>query len=455
MTASSEDQAVFEQVAPHSLRVSGGRPLTGEVEVHGSKKSLPKIIIASLLTDEPCRVDGVAWIDDVAVASGLAQALGRNVSRSGARQLVVAGMYAPSPTLKEDLSAIAGRSRVPILGAGPQLARCGEAWIPPLGGDRIGTRSIEAHLELLRSLGADVSSCDGWLHITARGLRAARIDLPFPMVGVTEQALLAASLASGETRLSNAAVDPEVAELAAVLREMGASIEIDVGKRAIAIRGVEKLGGFDHLTKPDRIEAGSWASAALATGGEIVVRGASAEGMESFLDHYRLTGGEVAPMSDGIRFTGATGRAGTIRIDTGAYPAFESDWQSPMLVALTQVAAGSVVHETVFEERFSAVASLREMGADVHLQADCGWAREDRCRIGVTNSPHVAVVNGPSPLRGVRAHMPDLRSGFALTLAALAARGESVLIGAEVLHRGYECLTQRLQSLGGVVDVTD
>jgi UDP-N-acetylglucosamine 1-carboxyvinyltransferase len=379
-------------------------------------------------------------------------AVGRVVTRTGSRSLSIEGGCSMPTAPVEAFGVVGGISRVPILTAGAQLARLGEAWIPPLGGDRIGMRGITWHLSLLRRLGARVEARDGWIHATAAGLRGATLELPFPMVGVTENALLSGALAKGRTELRNAAVDPEIEELGAVLRTMGARVEIDRARRVVAIDGADALAGFDHLIGRDRIEAGSWASLALAVGGDITVRGVTTSDMSTFLPAYRAVGGEAIGSADAVRFVGTTVHDSQLRIESGPYPLYETDWHPPMMAALTQVGGESSIHETLFESRFTSVPALRAMGADIDLLSGCGGSR-DSCRLGAEGASHLAVVRGPTRLRGARARTPDLRGGFALLIAALASGEDSTLTGTELLRRGYEDLPSRLQALGGAVSV--
>jgi UDP-N-acetylglucosamine 1-carboxyvinyltransferase len=438
--------------AAQTLTVSGGSALCGEVEVFGSKKSLPKIMVASLLTDEQCHLDGVSWIEDVAVASAMLAAVGRSVERTASRSLLIKGRCLVPASPLEAFMSVRKMSRVPILTAGPQLARFGEAWIPPLGGDRIGVRGTERHISLLRRFGAEVEVREGWIHATADRLRGSKLELPFPMVGVTEHVLLSAALAEGRTELRNAAIDPEIEELGAVLTEMGARVEVDAARRAIAIDGAETLAGFRHVLGRDRIEAGSWASLALAVGGDILVRGVTTSDMSTFLPSFCAAGGEAIASGNAIRFTGATGNSSRLRIESGPYPLYETDWHPPMMAALTQVAGEFSIHETLFESRFTSVSDLRAMGADIDLLSTCAWDRSP-CRLGCEGASHLAVVRGPSRLAPLRSRIPDLRGGFALLIAALASTGDSTLDGAELLGRGYEDLPTRLKALGGTIDV--
>src|SRR5690606_16208160 len=248
----------------------------------------------------------------------------------------------------------AGSSRIPILFCGPLLHRLGHAFIPDLGGCRIGDRPIDFHLAALRQFGAQVEKTPQGLDITApNGLHGTKFELPYPSVGATEQVLLTAVLAEGVTELRNAAVEPEIIDLICVLQKMGAVIMVHTD-RVIEIEGVSSLGGYQHRPIPDRIEAASWAAAALATGGDVWVRGARQPDMMTFLNVFRAVGGgfEIDDGPDGgIRFWHPGGELHAVAIETDVHPGFMTDWQQPMVVALTQAHGLSIVHETVYERR--------------------------------------------------------------------------------------------------------
>ena len=275
-----------------ALIVDGGSPLVGDVEVRGAKNLVSKAMVAAVLADEPCRLRGVPEISDVQVVSGLLELHGvliDSTDRDG--ELVL------DPTNVEqahiaDIDTHAGSSRVPVLLCGPLLHRLGEAFIPDLGGCRIGDRPINYHLDVLRAFGAVVDKREQGIRITApQRLRGAKLELEYPSVGTTEQVLLTAVRARGLTTLRNAAIEPEITDLIAILQKMGALISVQTD-RVITVEGVDRLGGFDHLAIPDRIEAGSWACAALATKGDIYVRGAQQLAMMPFLNVYRKIGGD-------------------------------------------------------------------------------------------------------------------------------------------------------------------
>ncbi len=263
-----------------------------------------------------------------------------------------------------DIDAHAGSSRIPILFCGPLLHRLGEAFIPDLGGCRIGDRPIDYHLEVLRKFGAIVDKLPSGIRMTApNGLHGAKVELPYPSVGATEQVLLTAVRAEGITELKGAAIEPEIMDLINILQKMGAIITVDTD-RVIRIEGVDRLVGFAHTALFDRNEAASWAAAALATSGDIFVGGARQPEMLTFLNVFRKVGGAFEIHDDGIRFYHPGGELKPVVIETDVHPGFMTDWQQPLVVALTKANGVSIVHETVYEQRFGFVDALVEMGAD-------------------------------------------------------------------------------------------
>src|SRR5690606_29223396 len=335
----------------------------------------------------------------------------------------------------------AGSSRIPILFCGPLLHRLGEAFIPDLGGCRIGDRPIDFHLDILRSFGAVVDKGVQGIQISApRGLVGTLIELPYPSVGATEQTLLTAVRARGLTELRGAATEPEIMDLVAVLQKMGAIISVDTD-RTIRVEGVDRLDGFRHTALADRIEAGSWACAALATRGDVFVRGASQLDMMTFLNKYRKVGGEFDVRDEGIRFWHAGGDLDPIVLETVVHPGFMTDWQQPLVVALTQATGLSIVHETVYENRFGFTEALVGMGATIQVYRECLGGRP--CRFGQRNFRHSAVISGPTPLSAAEIEVPDLRGGFSHLIAALAAKGQSTVRGIDLIDRGYEHFTDK------------
>jgi len=432
------------------LYVNGGRPLKGTITVRGAKNFVSKAMVAALLGETPSVLKNVPDIKDVHVVSGLLGLHGVKVDYD-----VEAGVINMDPSKVEsagvtEIDAHAGQSRIPILLCGPLLHRLGEAFIPDLGGCAIGDRPIDYHLEILRQMGATVEKTEHGIHLKApRRLQGTKVALPYPSVGATEQLLLAAVMAEGITELSNAAVEPEILDLIAVLQKMGAIINVDAD-RVIRIEGVDKLEGYVHCALADRIEAASWASAALATKGDITVMGATQAEMMTFLNVYRKVGGKFEVLHDGIRFWHPGGDLHGIFMETDVHPGFMTDWQQPLVVALTQANGLSIVHETVYENRFGFTDALIKMGAHIQIYRECLGGRA--CRFGQRNYRHSAVISGPTPLSPADITVPDLRGGFSHLIAALAADGRSTVRGIKLIDRGYEKFREKLAALDADVE---
>ncbi|MBO1750756.1 UDP-N-acetylglucosamine 1-carboxyvinyltransferase [Actinotalea sp. BY-33] len=428
------------------LYVNGGAPLHGEITVRGAKNFVSKAMVAALLGETPSELRNVPVIRDVGVVTGLLELHGVTVDAD-----VAGGVLRLDPSNVEsahvaDIDAHAGSSRIPILFCGPLLHRLGEAFIPDLGGCRIGDRPINYHLDILRQFGAEVDKREQGIHIRApRGLHGTKITLPYPSVGATEQLLLTAVRAEGITELSNAAIEPEILDLINVLQKMGAIISVDTD-RVIRIEGVPRLTGYRHTALSDRIEAASWASAALATAGDIKVKGATQPEMTAFLNTFRKVGGEFDVEEDGIRFFHPGGDLSSIVLETDVHPGFMTDWQQPLVVALTQAKGLSIVHETVYENRFGFTDALRGMGATIQVYRECLGGHP--CRFGQRNFYHSAVISGPTPLAAAEIEVPDLRGGFSHLIAALAAKGTSQVRGIGLIDRGYEHFMDKLEALG-------
>lgn len=430
-------------ILPPTLVVRGGKPLRGEVAVRGAKNAVPKNLLAALLTRERSVLRNVPAIEDVEIVSELIRAMGGAVTQEAEGAFVVepGDLHAPDPTA---LKSVACRSRIPILFAGPLLIRFHEAFIPELGGCAIGARPVDLHIAALRRLGAEVSETAEGIHLKAEKLVGSKVKLGYPSVGATEQVLFASVLAEGVTELSNAAIEPEIIDLIALLQKMGAIISVDTD-RVITIRGVPELHGFRHTALTDRIEVASWACAAAVTAGDIFVRNARQLDLMTFLNTFRQVGGVFEVRSDGIRFSRGP-RLTPIAIETDVHPGFMTDWQQPFTILLTQAEGVSIVHETVYENRFGYVAALHAMGAKVQLYRECLGARH--CRFGQRNHLHSAAVIGRAPLRGAAIRIPDLRAGFSYVIAALAAEGTSTIQNMQVVRRGYEHLIEKLTALG-------
>ncbi len=431
------------------LTVHGGTPLHGEVNVRGAKNLVSKAMVAALLGEERSRLRNVPQISDVAIVSGLLELHGVSVRSDGAGELVLDPRNVEQAHVA-DIDAHAGSSRIPILLCGPLLHRLGEAFIPDLGGCRIGERPINFHLDVLRAFGAVVDKRPEGLRLTApRRLQGTKLELPYPSVGTTEQVLLTAVRAEGLTELRNAATEPEILDLINVLQKMGAMISVDTD-RTIRIEGVERLGGYSHSAIPDRIEAASWACAALATRGDITVRGARQSELSTFLNVFRKIGGAFDIDDDAIRFFHPGGDLRSLVLETDVHPGFMTDWQQPLVVALTQTTGLSIVHETVYEKRLGFTRALNDMGATIQLYRECLGGLP--CRFGQRNFQHSAVISGPTKLQGAEITVPDLRAGFSYLIAALTAAGTSRVHGIGLIERGYEHFQDKLDAVGASYD---
>jgi UDP-N-acetylglucosamine 1-carboxyvinyltransferase len=426
-----------------SIIINGGKPLRGRIEVRGAKNLATKAMVAALLGETPSVLKDVPDISDVGVVTGMLGAYGVTVTSTAPGELVL------DPTNVEkahfaQIDALAGSSRIPILFCGPLLHRLGEALIPDLGGCRIGDRPIDFHMDALRAFGAVVDKSYEGIRLTAPN-KGAKIELPYPSVGATEQVLLTAVRAEGVTELKNAAIEPEIMDLIAILQKMGAIINVEPN-RVIFIEGVDKLYGYNHRALFDRNEAASWASAALATEGDIFVGGAKQQELMTFLNIFRKVGGAFDIHEDGIRFYHPGGDLKPVVVETDVHPGFMTDWQQPLIVALTKAHGVSVVHETVYENRFGFTDALIEMGADIVVHKD-GLAGITR-RVPQRPLEQAAVITGPTKLTGADIRVPDLRGGFSHLIAALTAEGQSTISNVGIISRGYEHFVDKLELLG-------
>nr|WP_217499877.1 UDP-N-acetylglucosamine 1-carboxyvinyltransferase [Curtobacterium flaccumfaciens] len=429
--------------------IRGGKPLVGRIEVRGAKNLATKAMVASLLGDTPSILRDVPDISDVKVVRGLLEVHGVRITDPARGELILDPSRVESAHFAE-IDAHAGSSRIPILFCGPLLHKLGEAFIPDLGGCRIGDRPIDFHLDALRAMGAVVDKQVNGIHLTAPdGLKGASIELPYPSVGATEQVLLSATLAKGVTELRNAAIEPEIMDLIAILQKMGAIVSVEPN-RVIFIEGVESLRGYTHRAINDRNEAASWASAALATNGDIFVEGANQQELMTFLNVFRKVGGGFDIQEDGIRFYRELDTLKPVVIETDVHPGFMTDWQQPLIVALTQADGQSIVHETVYENRFGFTDALNEMGADIVVHKE-GLPGHDR-RVARRPFEQAAVITGPTKLHAANVRVPDLRGGFSHLIAALTADGESHITNVGIISRGYEHFIPKLRKLGADFD---
>lgn len=420
--------------------INGGKKLKGEITLSGAKNAATKMMIASLLTDEPVTLTNFPKIGDTDITMELCRMLGSTIKEQKGK------ITLQTKKIKNfRVTSLSRKNRIPILALGPLLSRVGEAEIPFLGGDKIGARPVNLHIEALRAMGADIEISATTYHAAApKGLRGAEIILQFPSVGATENIILAGVLARGRTTIANAAKEPEIIALIKMLQKMGAIIEIGA-HRMITIDGVKKLYGTSMEILPDRNEAASFGCLAVATGGNVLVRGAIQEHLITFLNAIRRVGGEYAIENNGIRFWRVNGLKAA-EIETDTHPGFMTDWQQPFVVLFTQAKGASVVHETIYEDRFGYIKDLNNMGADISVFSKC--LGELPCRFNGQSYNHSIIVNGPTKLHGAELIVRDLRSGIAHIIAALVADGESTISGIEEIDRGYANIETRLQALG-------
>lgn len=435
------------------LKIKGGTPLKGHVKAAGAKNAMTKLLVASLLSDKMCRFYNVPNIGDVEVTVALCQEIGMQVQwdrEAGIMEVITKELktsYVPQ--------RFSGANRIPILMIGALLGRTDEdIIIPTVGGCSIGRRSVDFHIEALQKLGATIEyrgmKREGAYFASAHsGLKGTVITLPYPSVGATENTILAGVTARGITVIKNAAIEPEIVELILFLQKLGAIITLDVD-RTIRIQGTRRFHEVEHTVIPDRIEAASWGMAAISSKGRVFVEGAQHQNMITFLNKIREVGGGFDIKGNGIEFYYDGPLQGGIHLETDVHPGFMTDWQQPFVVLLTQASGSSVVHETVYENRFGYTELLGEMGAEVTMFRQCLGGK--CCRFASQSFSHSIIVKGPTPLVGKEISIPDLRAGFAYVMAAVVASDTSTISGLHFLDRGYEALDRKLAALG--VDVT-
>lgn len=434
--------------------ITGAVPLYGEITLGGAKNVALKLLVASLLTDEPLTIHNVPAIRDIDFMLEVLRCLGVRVDRKGSTVTAVNG-NAREGRVPLDIAA---KLRTSSMVIGPLLARIGKAMIPNPGGCRIGARPIDRHIAGLRSMGAQITyhSDDGYFHArAAQGLVGTTYAFEKNSHTGTETLLLAAALAKGKTVLRGAAEEVEVDALIALLNQMGARIRRSA-HREITIEGVPSLSGAEFSVPPDRNEEVTFAIAAAVTGGEITVIGSQRAHLGAFLEPFTAAGGIVEPI-DAVRTRYRRGPVlQAVDIQTAPHPGFMTDWQAPWAVLMTQARGVATIHETVFENRFGYVAELAKMGAqidpyvpqvdDPQTLYNFNW--EDH----TDGDVHAIRICGPTQLHNAVLTMHDLRAGATLVLAALAAKGRSVLYGVEQIDRGYEKIEQRLARLGAQIE---
>ncbi len=429
-----------------SYLIEGGTPLQGTARISGAKNAVTKMVIATLLTSDPCTLRNVPLIGDFDLTLALCRDMGSQVQLTD-HTLTISTPGIDCPIVSHE---IGGLNRLAILAVGPLLHRCGEADIPMPGGDRIGLRPIDFHVSGLQSMGAEVIAKEGRYYFSnPHGLHGATIILPFPSVMATENFLITAALAKGVTVIENAAMEPEIFDLIKLLQKMGAIIELKTDRRVV-IEGVESLHGVSHTLLSDRNEAVSLAIAAYLTKGDVYLQGAQQDTLLTFLNTLSKMRLRFEIDDEGIRFIGDDCPPPAIALETDVHPGFMTDWQQPFTILLTQADGMSVVHETIYEDRFGYTSALQGMGAHIGLYTKC--LGEIACRFREKQHVHSCVVRGPTPLHGTTLHIPDIRAGCSYILAALCAHGTSQAFGIEHIERGYEDLHLKLRGLGAKIE---
>lgn len=435
------------------LKITGNIPLEGEIEAMGAKNAITKLLVASLISDKRCIFYNVPNITEVEITVSLCKEIGMKVEWDReTKTMTVITKHLETTYIPQRFS---GANRIPILMLGAMLGRTDEdIVIPTVGGCNIGKRPVDFHITALQSLGAQIEyremKKDGaYFARSVDGLKGTVINLPYPSVGATENTILAASRAKGTTVILNAAIEPEIIDLILFLQKLGVHIHVDVN-RTIVIHETTKFYEVEHTVLPDRTEIASFGMAAIATKGKVFIKGARQEHLITFLNNLREINGGFDIKQEGIEFFYQGPLQGGLHLETDVHPGFLTDWQQPFVTLLTQAHGSSVIHETVYENRFGYTKILQEMGADISLFSQCLGGRS--CRFALQNYEHSLIVKGPTPLKGKRIAIPDLRAGFAYVMAALISEETSEISGLHFLDRGYENLEQKLQMLGAHIE---
>lgn len=409
------------------LIVSEGKPLNGRVRVSGAKNSVLPIIAASILGDRDSIIEEIPYLTDVQIMCDLLESFGVKVdfSKSKTRMNISASEISNTTAPYE----LVNKMRASILVMGPLLAKMGLAKISLPGGCAIGTRPVDLHLKGFAAMGAEIAQGHGFIEAKVNGrLKGSKIYLDFPSVGATENIMMAAVLAEGQTIIENAAIEPEIVDLATFLTSMGADIK-GAGTDTIKINGVTSLGGATHAVIPDRIEAGTFMVAAAITGGDVVIENIVPDHVKPITAKLREAGVEVSEELSSIHVVSGNNLK-SIDIKTHPYPGFPTDMQAQMTALMTRAEGTSMIIETIFENRFMHLAELKRMGANIKIEG------------------RSAIIEGTPKLTGATVKATDLRAGAALILAGLAAEGETEITDIEHIERGYVKIDEKLNALG-------
>ncbi|MBV1797558.1 UDP-N-acetylglucosamine 1-carboxyvinyltransferase [Siccirubricoccus sp. G192] len=412
------------------IRIRGGRPLEGTIPISGAKNATLPLMAAALLSDGPLVLRNAPDLADIATMGSLLEQHGLAVEHDRvARSLTLSG----NATNLEAPYDLVRKMRASVLVLGPLVARHGRARVSLPGGCAIGTRPVDIHLKGLEQMGAEITLDAGYIEAAApRGLKGARILFPQVSVGATENLLMAACLAEGETQLINAAREPEIEDLARCLIAMGAQIE-GVGTDRLVVEGVGSLGAATHGIVPDRIEAGTYACAAAITGGSVLLQGARAEHLGAVARTLREAGVEVEAVGEDLRITRRDGLQG-VDVMTEPFPGFATDMQAQFMALMAVAEGAAMVTETIFENRFMHVPELNRMGARINVHGAS------------------AIVRGVPRLSGAPVMATDLRASVSLILAGLAAEGETIVNRVYHLDRGYERVEAKLAAVGADIE---
>ena len=418
------------------IRIRGGNPIRGKIAIGGAKNAALPLMVASLLTEDIVKLSNVPDLMDIKtlmdllMSHGVVVEMAWDKNSAACRTLALNAKNITNLTAEYDLVR---KMRASVLVLGPLVARFGEAKVSLPGGCAIGTRPVNLHLAALKDLGAEIEIEDGYIHARApNGLKGGVVRFPTVTVGGTEDLLMAAALAKGETVLENAACEPEVVDLAHLLVAMGAEIE-GAGSPRIVIRGKPRLHGANHRVVADRIEAGTYAIAAAITGGNVELNGAGVELMGAVVESLVHSGVEVTSARDSLKVT-ANGAVRGVDISTAPFPGFPTDMQAQMMALMATASGASVITETIFENRFMHVPELARMGADITIKGN------------------TAIVRGVKTLKGAPVMATDLRASVSLVLAGLAAQGETIVNRVYHLDRGYQSLDQKLRACGADIE---
>lgn len=409
------------------LTIEGGAKLKGTVRISGAKNAALPILIATLLTDERCVIRNVPDLHDIETVISLLVFLGKKVTRQKDRVEVVAD----GPLKDEAPYDLVRKMRASVVVLGPLLARLHHVKVSLPGGCAIGGRPINIHLDGFKALGADIQLDQGYVDVSAKNLRGSTFEMSFASVGATENLMMAAALIPGTTVLKNAAMEPEITDLADMLNAMGAHIQ-GAGTPTITIEGVEALRGVDHRVIADRIEAGTYMVAAAMTRGSLTIEDCRPDHLASLIDKMREAGIPVAVSGSTIRVD-APKQMLPVSAETAVYPGFPTDLQAQWMVCMALSNGTSTIVEQVFENRFMHVAELQRMGAHIQTKGN------------------TATVQGVAQLSGADVMVSDLRAGAALVLAGLAAQGKTTIHRVYHLDRGYEALEEKLSKVGATI----